>query len=372
MIATLFAFALTAAPAPEAGGCSLEAPEACRDAGMLVRDPEFQAALKAYVGTRNTSYLGDNGRAGDEDLAVLGGPVHPAGRIGGFYLFTGCRTDACDEAGAAVLEPDGQFAAVAILHTNCAAFARAKDCFLRETLSIFTDKDDPDEGVVNGLTEWARRQVQINAQSPGAPITHLEKVELIAAARRPPGRPAPPKIDRPKPAPASGREPVARQAQPPASWPAPEPRPEPKPEAGVAAPQPPSAPPSPVSSQPPSSPEPARSVETPAAPPPKAEPAPQRPKAKPAPKPKPSPPPQPEPAPAPAPSTPPPAPEPPPPPKPTGPTSVSGVDVLVRPTARVIVQPSDPVLPPTPVLEKPPKVRKRNFHPWLFRWNRGN
>ncbi len=185
MIATLFAFALAAsqAPAPADGVCALARPEACSDTRDLADDPAFAVELKRFVGERTTHFLDVGGRAYPETLAVLTGPTAPMQKIGDLYLFTGCRDKACEEQGAALLNATGQFVAVAVLHTDCGRFAPSKTCFERDILSVIIPEDGQDQTVVDALTAWARRQVEANLASPGAPATRLEQVEVIGAAR---------------------------------------------------------------------------------------------------------------------------------------------------------------------------------------------
>jgi hypothetical protein len=222
LISIAFALALAAAPAPgpAAGACALLQPAACADAGQLARDPGFQAALRQFVGKRVTAYLSTGGTAYAETLTALSGPADPARRLRNLYLFTACANASCDDQGAAVLQPDGELAAVAIVHGDCGERRRAGDCVTREVLSILRGPDD-DLSIVEALSDWAQRGVAARPIVPGTPIRGFDRVEVIALAEpdtraqspsQPQVRPAPvialPRNPQPAPAPptvAAGR-----------------------------------------------------------------------------------------------------------------------------------------------------------------------
>jgi hypothetical protein len=183
LISIAYALALAAAPtpatAPAAGACTLLNLAACADAGALARDPAFQAALRQFVGRRVTGYLSTGGQAYGEAMAVLSGPADPVRRLRGLYLFTACADAACDDQGAVALRPDGELAAVAIVHSDCGELRHAGDCLAREVLSILRGPDD-DLGVVDALSDWARRGIAARPVTPGAAIRDLDRVEVVA------------------------------------------------------------------------------------------------------------------------------------------------------------------------------------------------
>ncbi len=179
MISVLFAFALAGAP----GGCSPHELDACRDTAQLVQDAGFQAELKRFVGERPTRFLTGGGRAYGESLAVLSGPADPVQKIGELYLFSACKDQSCEEKGAVALDAGGDIVAVGVLHTECAKLLLTRDCFERDTLSVFTVKGQEDQPLVETLSDWARRQVAASSAAPGAPLTRLARVEVIGSAR---------------------------------------------------------------------------------------------------------------------------------------------------------------------------------------------
>jgi hypothetical protein len=183
LISIAFALALAAAPAPApaSGGCALLNLAGCADAAQLVRDPSFQAALRQFVGKRVTAYLSTGGTAYSEALTALGGPADPARRLRNLYLFTACADASCDDQGAVVLQPDGELAAVAILHGDCGERRRVGDCVTREVLSILRGPDD-DLSIVEALSDWAQRGVAARPIVPGTPIRSFDRVEVVALA----------------------------------------------------------------------------------------------------------------------------------------------------------------------------------------------
>jgi hypothetical protein len=261
LLSIAFALALAAAPAPAAGDCALLNLAACPDASALARDPGFQAALKQFVGQRPTGYLTPNGQAYGEALTVLSGPAEPVRRLRGLYLFTACADNACDDQGAVVMEPEGQLAAVAILHSDCQGLHHVGDCLTRQVLSIMRGQDD-DLGVIDGLSDWARAALAGRPLAPGVGIRGLDRVEVMALAgagpAKAPPRAAPieatvPPLSTPvapaisgawtvRPQPAPGPLPLMSPAPPPpipkpiAPPPAKPPRPEPEPPAAEDAP----------------------------------------------------------------------------------------------------------------------------------------
>lgn len=200
MISIAFALALAAAPAPDAGACTLLNPGACRDAGQLIRDPSFQTALRQFVGTRRTGYLTASGQAYGEAMIVLGGPADPVRRLRKLYIFTACADAACDDQGIVALRPEGELAAVAILHSDCAGLRRVGDCAAREILSVMRPQDD-DLGLIEDLSAQVRRALAARPIAPGQATRYLDRVEVIvlgAAETTPPTQqataPAPPSV----------------------------------------------------------------------------------------------------------------------------------------------------------------------------------
>jgi hypothetical protein len=349
LIFSLFALALAAAPVPDAGGCALQQLAACPDVRALVQEQPFQDELKRFVGNRQTGYLIEKGRASDEAMMALGGPAEPVQRLGDLYLFTACRERSCEEKGAVALQPDGQFVAVAILHTSCAKLFPAKDCFLRDTLSILTNKDGAAQAAIDGLSDWARREVMASNDLPGAPTMRLERVELVEAAGATAVVEAEPKAARPakpkkasRPAPTIKLQPLIATEAPRPDAPAPETRPEVAPPAPTPAPA-------------------VQAEQVPAAPAATPTPAPVAQAAPPLP-----------PVRTPAPQVPAPAAEPPPPPTPT---SLSGAEVYAVRTRPIL--PPLPAAPlpvstaPTPPALLPPPVPKKPKKPvdwWKWNW----
>ena len=333
MLSIAFALALAAAPAsasaPGADGCALLNPSACRDAGTLARDAAFRTALRQFVGERRTGYLTGAGQAYPEALAVLSGPAQPVRRLRNLYVFTACADASCDDQGSVALQPDGELAAVAILHSDCVGLRRVGDCAQREVLSILRRQDD-DLGLIEALSAQARQDLSTRPITPGMPIKNLDRVEVIALDGPP--APAAPQIAAVRPAP--------QIAPPPAAAPKPAIQAAPPPPRLAAAPAPRIVIPAPTVDIPPP---PAPVVQARQAPPP-----------------------APIPAPAPAPVVVARA-EPPPPPQPPGePPVLSEVTVDVAP-ARVELQPL-PRPPERVPLYRPPKVilvmvRPRDMEP---------
>jgi hypothetical protein len=256
LIAVTFALALAAAPSPagSAGACTLLNLAACPDAGALVRDEGFRTALKAFVGQRRTGYITPNGQAYGETLAALSGPAEPVRRLRNLYVFTACADASCEDQGAVVLQPDGELAAAAIMHTDCNSTRRTSDCVDRQVLSILRRQND-DFSVIDNLSDWARRSLADQPIAPGAGIKSLDRVEVVAldglAPETPPA--AARQVQAPKPAPLQGVAPPAKAPTPAlAAPPPPVVRPAPavvRPEPVAPAP-PPAAKPEPVAAPP--------------------------------------------------------------------------------------------------------------------------
>ncbi len=235
MISTVFALALAASAAPDAGACTLLNLAACRDAGQLVRDPSFQSALRQFVGVRRTGYLTASGQAYGEAMTVLGGPAEPVPRLRNLYIFTACADASCDDQGVVALHPDGELAAVAILHSDCVGLRRVGDCASREILSVMRRQDD-DLGLIETLADQARRSLAARPIYSSIAARVLDRVEVIlldgAASQQqatqtapapPPAAPPPPVVatvqPRPTPAPspvAATKPPVVAETRPPA------------------------------------------------------------------------------------------------------------------------------------------------------------
>ncbi len=209
MLSTALALALAAAPAPPigAGACSLFNLGACANAGALIQDAGFQAALKAFVGQRRTAYLTPGGQAYGEAMTALGGPAEPVRRLRSLYVFTACADASCADQGAVVLRPDGELVAVAILHSDCNGLRRAGDCVNTKVLSILRGGDD-DLSVIETLSDWARRGLADQPIASGAPIPVLDRVEVVVLAGEDHAKPSAPPVTleprfqvRPEPAP---------------------------------------------------------------------------------------------------------------------------------------------------------------------------
>jgi hypothetical protein len=230
------AIALALAAAPAYGVCALEQLSDCLDTAQLVQDPAFAPALRRFVGDRRTGFLVQNGEASREALMALSGPADPARMMGDLFLFTACRDKSCEEKGAAVVRRDGAIVAVAVLHSDCARMFPAKDCFLKETLSVFAGGSESDKAVIDQLSDWARRQVAAQAASPGAPSIRLQRVEVLAAngapeqaavqTAPPPAPAALPRVAAAVPPPViqtPTEPPLPPQVEPPRALPPPEP-----------------------------------------------------------------------------------------------------------------------------------------------------
>jgi hypothetical protein len=276
LISIAFALALAASPAPAtppaAGACTLLNPAACADAGALARDPAFQAALRQFVGRRVTGYLSTGGQAYGEAMTVLSGPADPARRLRGLYLFTACADASCDDQGAVALRPEGELAAVAIVHSDCGERRHVGDCVAREVLSILRGPDD-DLGVVDALSDWARRGIAARPIVPGTAIRDLDRVEVVALSGpdTPSAAPQPRATVRATPAPAplaSAPLPAPPEAPVAPTEPAKPLIPAPRVQAQAPAPAPPpvavAAPPAPVARIEPPKPEPAKPEPLPA------------------------------------------------------------------------------------------------------------
>lgn len=151
------AFALSCGQVLSAARCSPLALEQCRDTNALIWSPEFKTELRHFFGLRRANFLyGGNPLLSDQAIAVLGGPPDEPQHIGELWRFTACRAHSCDEKGAAVLRPDGELVAVAILHMSCGETAPELECGFVRTLSIYIHQSDQSPNVIENLAGWVK------------------------------------------------------------------------------------------------------------------------------------------------------------------------------------------------------------------------
>jgi hypothetical protein len=162
------------------GGCSPETLDQCRDANRLIWSKTFAGRLRHFLGRRRANYLSEGKHlVSDQVIAVLGGVPDAPQRIGDLWRFTACRAHSCSEKGAAVLKPDGEFVAVAILHSPCGEPDRRIDCASHWTLSIFCHPSDTSSAVIGNLSEWARAAVHGDDNAQGLPANRLDGVDVV-------------------------------------------------------------------------------------------------------------------------------------------------------------------------------------------------
>lgn len=165
-----------------AARCSLSHLEFCTDTNELVWSQAFESAVRRFLGDRRANYLYGRGRVSDQAIDVLGGPPDRPTKIGRFWRFTACRAHSCSEKGAAVIAPNGEIEALAILHSDCAEVTRPTDCFAHDTLTIFTRSLGPSPSIVENLSIWAKTKADEEYHPPSLPATHLDRTEVITVA----------------------------------------------------------------------------------------------------------------------------------------------------------------------------------------------
>jgi len=174
------AIALSCSATSAVGGCSPEALAKCRDTNQLIWNKTFEDSLRRFFGHRRADYLYEgNPLVSDQAIAVLGGPPDAPQRIGDLWRFTACRAHSCPEKGAAVLKPDGELVAVAILHSPCRELGRRMDCSSHWTLSIFIHPSSRSTMVIENLSEWGKAEVDAEYHPQGLPVDQLDGIEVI-------------------------------------------------------------------------------------------------------------------------------------------------------------------------------------------------
>ncbi|MGR6327670.1 hypothetical protein ACU5AX_01250 [Sphingomonas sp. XXL09] len=143
---------LAAAPAT----CSLTQPDACLTTAELLAAPGATDAIRAVVGGQRANLLSDGlPPVADQALAVLGGEADKPQRIGGAWLFTACRQDACGEKGAVVVDAAGKIAAVGVVHGACGVEVQKPGCGRRLSLSLYGG--DAMVRYRRAIVEWAEK-----------------------------------------------------------------------------------------------------------------------------------------------------------------------------------------------------------------------
>lgn len=174
------ALALSCTATSAAGDCSPETLAQCRDTNQLIWSRTFEASLRHFFGQRRANYLYEgNPLVSDQANAVLGGPPDAPQRMGDLWRFTACRAHSCPEKWPAVLKPDGELVAVAILHSACSEPDRRMDCSSHWTLSIFIHPSSRSTMVIVNLSGWARAEVDGDYHPQGLPVDQLDGIEVV-------------------------------------------------------------------------------------------------------------------------------------------------------------------------------------------------
>lgn len=174
-VTILLASFMTAATASTASAsCGLASLGSCSDTNDLVWSESFQPALKAFLGKRNVTWLGEKADIADVVSEVLGGPPDaPVTVDGGLVRFTAVRPQSATERGAVFIAPDGSIKAAGVLHFNC-----AKKCDKAYSLTmLMTSEEKP---LMQLVLAWGVEQMQLNEENGfDKNLTTIGRVEVL-------------------------------------------------------------------------------------------------------------------------------------------------------------------------------------------------
>jgi len=175
IVTAVLATVLTAAAASAAGAsCELTSISACSDTNELAWSTSFQPALKAFLGKRTVSWLGEEADIADVVAEVLGGPPDaPAEVKGGLIRFSAVRPQSATERGAVFVSPDGAIKAAGVLHFNC-----AQQCDKAYSLTMLMTSED--KALMQLVLAWGTEQMQLNEESGfEKDLTTIGRVEVL-------------------------------------------------------------------------------------------------------------------------------------------------------------------------------------------------
>ncbi|MDB5459431.1 MAG: hypothetical protein JWO72_1172 [Caulobacteraceae bacterium] len=111
MIAAVLALSLAWGGSRPARACGPAPYAACADSRQLLASKDFQASLKRFAGNAQAAYSQRDRSIAKEVAERLAAPAGPSEDLGrGVRLFAGCRTNACPEKAAVMLDRSGVLA----------------------------------------------------------------------------------------------------------------------------------------------------------------------------------------------------------------------------------------------------------------------
>lgn len=172
--AILASFLTAAAASTASASCGLTSIGSCSDTNDLVWSKSFQPALKAFLGKRSVTWLGEKADIADVVSEVLGGPPDaPVTVDGGLVRFTAVRPQSATERGAVFIAPDGSIKAAGVLHFNC-----AQQCDKAYSLTmLMTSEEKP---LMQLVLAWGVEQMKLNEENGlDKDLTTIGRVEVL-------------------------------------------------------------------------------------------------------------------------------------------------------------------------------------------------